>query len=634
MAMVSTVPAITHRADSIRVHDIGVSRSTSNRQEIEEEPVARMIDDKIYVAVGKEVKESKSTVVWALQNSGGKKVCIILVHSPAQMIPLMGAKFRASSLKEQEVRAYREIEKQNMQKILNEYLLMCRVMGVRAEKLFIEMDCIEKGIVELVRQHGIKKLVMGAAADKHHSRRMMDLKSKKAIYVRQQAPASCHIQFVCKGHLIHTREGNSHGADVEVASPLLPVSPNSETGQSSQLGPRSITMGPTTFVALTNPAQDLLRRVISANNEKLGGNRTYVSAVNTEGLSAPSSRLDADGDSSESDGLSGSSPQGSVYSYFYNEVPLLPHVGSEGSENGLEPQSKEDLHRSSPPSVLDGSIDDALYDQLEQAMAEARNARREAFQETVKRGKAEKDAIDAIRRAKASENFYVEALKQRKENQEALAKEKEQLEKMKNQCDEVKEELQIAQDQKSSLERQIAVSEQMVKELEQKIISAVELLQNYKREREELQTERDNALKEAEELRKKQGEASSTHMPQFFSDFSFSELEEATQNFDPSLNIGEGGYGNIYKGVLRHTQVAIKMLHSHSLQGPSEYQQEEVMQDPHVAADGFTYEAEALRGWLDSGHDTSPMTNVKLEHCNLVPNHALRSAIQEWLQQH
>lgn len=58
------------------------------------------------------------------------------------------------------------------------------------------------------------------------------------------------------------------------------------------------------------------------------------------------------------------------------------------------------------------------------------------------------------------------------------------------------------------------------------------------------------------------------------------------------------------------------------------------MQDPNVAADGFTYEAEALRGWLDSGHDTSPMTNFKLAHSNLVPNLALRSAIQEWLQQH
>ncbi|KAI4355083.1 hypothetical protein L6164_003890 [Bauhinia variegata] len=61
---------------------------------------------------------------------------------------------------------------------------------------------------------------------------------------------------------------------------------------------------------------------------------------------------------------------------------------------------------------------------------------------------------------------------------------------------------------------------------------------------------------------------------------------------------------------------------------------QEVMQDPQVAADGFTYEAEAIRGWLDSGHDTSPMTNLKLAHNNLVPNRALRSAVQDWLQSH
>lgn len=59
---------------------------------------------------------------------------------------------------------------------------------------------------------------------------------------------------------------------------------------------------------------------------------------------------------------------------------------------------------------------------------------------------------------------------------------------------------------------------------------------------------------------------------------------------------------------------------------------QEVMQDPHVGADGFTYEAEALRGWLESGHNTSPMTNELLPHRSLIPNHALRSAIQEWLQ--
>ncbi|CAN6164990.1 unnamed protein product [Urochloa humidicola] len=60
---------------------------------------------------------------------------------------------------------------------------------------------------------------------------------------------------------------------------------------------------------------------------------------------------------------------------------------------------------------------------------------------------------------------------------------------------------------------------------------------------------------------------------------------------------------------------------------------QDVMNDPHIAADGFTYEAEAIRSWLDSGHDTSPMTNMPLEHDELIPNRALRSAIQEWLQQ-
>ena len=58
-----------------------------------------------------------------------------------------------------------------------------------------------------------------------------------------------------------------------------------------------------------------------------------------------------------------------------------------------------------------------------------------------------------------------------------------------------------------------------------------------------------------------------------------------------------------------------------------------VMRDPQVAADGFTYEADALRRWLDSGHDTSPVTNKSLSNRDTIPNHALRSAIQEFLRQ-
>jgi len=42
-------------------------------------------------------------------------------------------------------------------------------------------------------------------------------------------------------------------------------------------------------------------------------------------------------------------------------------------------------------------MDDALYAQLEQAMLEVANAKHDAYQETFKRVKAERDSIDAIR---------------------------------------------------------------------------------------------------------------------------------------------------------------------------------------------------------------------------------------------
>ncbi|KAL5572863.1 hypothetical protein UlMin_022460 [Ulmus minor] len=894
MALVSSVPAITQTIDRIRYPN--VSGIMASGREIMEEPVEVVVEDVLYVAVGKDFKENKSILKWGLQNSGGKKICLLHVHVPAPKIPLMGTKFPASSLKPQEVSAYREIERQEMHRILDEYLLICRRTGAQTDKLHIEMDSIEMGIVELISQHNIRKLVMGAAADKHVSscRRMMDLKSKKAIFVRQHAPDSCHIYFTCKGLLIHTRASNAVGATVEMRSLSLQPSSNVQAEQANHLRSQSVNLGQNSQARVTSSALDVFCRVRS---DKAGGSIASVTSHDgTEELSTPRSRIGSEGSCDPWDGIPRSYSPGSGYSTCSSTpmvdlalIPLVRNGSASVSDSTALPPSKEDFSHSSPPSVLDGSIDDTLYDHLEQAFAEAEHAKREAFQEAVRRGKAERDAIDAIRRAKTSEGLYAEELKQRKLIEEALRKEREVLENMKNQRDQVMEELQAAQNQKSLLENQVAESDAMVKELEQKIISAVDLLQNYKKEQEELQMERDNTLREAEELRRKQGEGTSTNMPQFFSEFSFSEIEEATRNFDLSLKIGEGGYGSIYKGLLRYTQVAIKMLHAHSMQGPSEFQQEvdvlsklrhpnlvtligacpeawslvyeylpngsledrlsckdntpplswqtririvtelcsvlvflhsskphsvvhgdlkpanilldanfvsklsdfgicrllsqgesssnnttlccrtdpkgtfaymdpeflstgeltsksdvysfgiillrlltgrsalgitkevqyaldagnlktlldplagdwpfvqaeqlarlalrccemnrknradlasdvwrvlepmrascggsssfrlgtgehfqpppyficpifqEVMQDPHVAADGFTYEAEAVRGWLDSGHDTSPMTNLKLEHCNLVPNLALRSAIQEWLQQH
>ncbi len=57
----------------------------------------------------------------------------------------------------------------------------------------------------------------------------------------------------------------------------------------------------------------------------------------------------------------------------------------------------------------------------------------------------------------------------------------------------------------------------------------------------------------------------------------------------------------------------------------------ETMTDPVTAADGHSYENEAISQWLQSSN-VSPLTNETLAHTVLVKNHALRNAIQEHQQ--
>ncbi|TKY49847.1 U-box domain-containing protein 35 [Spatholobus suberectus] len=56
---------------------------------------------------------------------------------------------------------------------------------------------------------------------------------------------------------------------------------------------------------------------------------------------------------------------------------------------------------------------------------------------------------------------------------------------------------------------------------------------------------------------------------------------------------------------------------------------QDVMDDPCVAADGYTYDRKAIEKWLEE-NDKSPMTNMALPHKHLIPNYTLLSAILEW----
>ncbi|NXU53948.1 WSDU1 protein, partial [Turnix velox] len=58
----------------------------------------------------------------------------------------------------------------------------------------------------------------------------------------------------------------------------------------------------------------------------------------------------------------------------------------------------------------------------------------------------------------------------------------------------------------------------------------------------------------------------------------------------------------------------------------------ELMKDPVIAADGYSYEKDAIESWISSKRRSSPMTNLPLPSAVLTPNRTLRMAISRWLE--
>lgn len=56
--------------------------------------------------------------------------------------------------------------------------------------------------------------------------------------------------------------------------------------------------------------------------------------------------------------------------------------------------------------------------------------------------------------------------------------------------------------------------------------------------------------------------------------YSIDEIEAATDHFNESNKIGEGGYGPVYQALLDHTPVAIKILRPDRSHGQRQFQQE------------------------------------------------------------
>ncbi|CAN8321959.1 unnamed protein product [Cochlearia groenlandica] len=282
------------------------------------------------------------------------------------------------------------------------------------------------------------------------------------------------------------------------------------------------------------------------------------------------------------------------------------------------------------------------------------------------------------------ERNYNKEAKLRKEAEEALAIEKEELELMKRLLESYKEDKDILLLESQQLDQNYQQELQLRKETQQSLSIEKAEIENVKLRLETLENENDGMLLKAEELKVKyEGEVIVRKETEIALNKERNELEAMRQvleicqieqetltlekvalveNYIKEFNLRketeedlsrEKQELEIVKGILEaYNQEADSMKQERdnaikTVQELTRKQQEEeeekereppqsfycpitqeVMKEPNIAADGFTYEAEAIKRWLTT-HDTSPMTNLKLPNRNIVPNRALRSAIRD-----
>lgn len=106
--------------------------------------------------------------------------------------------------------------------------------------------------------------------------------------------------------------------------------------------------------------------------------------------------------------------------------------------------------------------------------------------------------------------------------------------------------------------------------------------------------------------------------------------ELSRMNKETAVEMGIESVG--LRGRLLRKVESLKASQSES-EAPDEFLcpiSREVMSDPVIAADGYSYERESIQSWIRGKTKTSPMTNLPLLTTLLTPNRSLKMAIARW----
>jgi hypothetical protein len=262
---------------------------------------------------------------------------------------------------------------------------------------------------------------------------------------------------------------------------------------------------------------------------------------------------------------------------FKIDTPPSPDIG----QTILQPSAEQEQN--------DNEMELGFSDELNDARVAAENLMERALSESLRRQRADEQVVSSLQKVKQFEELYLEEVKRRKELEGALVKANLELTRL-------KQEMDIPRNHQSTIlgDRQEVITDKFI--LRQQTVDmksdfgATGQLIKPQQEYLQLHPDHDNGVRQPETLLHRRSLTA------------FSPASTVPSQFDKDS------------------------IPSHFICPISQ----EIMREPCIAADGFTYEAEAIINWFDEGHEVSPMTKQPLVHRDLIPNFALRSVIQDY----
>ncbi|CAL5205128.1 unnamed protein product [Lathyrus oleraceus] len=487
----------------------------------------------IAVAIDKE-KGSQNALKWAIDNLLTRNATVILIHvkvvassfSSTPSIFTASKSTRGATNANGNDNLTRSKDTEAQKNIFLPYRVFCTRKDIQCKDVLLEDSDVTKALVDYASQAGIEHLVLGSSTKAGLLKRFKV--SDVSGTVAKAAPDFCTVYVIGKGKIQSMRSASRPAPSIfplQVNETTI-VQDQSDTNDQQERNSFDTTQPQDGIDSFRSP---FTRKGYNTKqymeNSKANGDISFVSS----GRSSTDRMLPPLYNSSETGTrMSFSSDQDLNYSF----ESMFQGRKSLDSSNPAEFTSlmfdNERLSSSSSQAV----------DEME---AEMRRLKLELKQTMEMYNTACKEALTAQQKAIELQKWKLE--EERRLEEARLAEEAA---------------LAIAKKEKEKSRAAIEAAEA------QKRIAELEAQKR-------LQAEM-KALREAEEKRKVMDALVNVDVR--YRKYTIEEIEAATNFFSQSLKIGEGGYGPVFKCLLDHTPVAVKVLRPDAAQGRSQFQRE------------------------------------------------------------